>query len=494
MEALATPHRKAPEKSGGGSDRVARASIWTMGSMLSMSVLRLGTQMALTYLLLPEHFGTITLMRVFLVLLEMTSDVGIRGSVVYHEKGEDPRFLNTAWTLQIARGAAMWLAACALAWPVALYYENSLLLWLLPVAGLEAVNNGFLSVRIFTSERNLSLKLPVILDWIGLGVSIVTTLLWAWISPSVWALAAGPLVGGVFKTAASHLLIPGERLRFAWDREHVGALFNFGKWVIGGTIVSFVAQQFHILYLGKFLPAAILGVYGVAWNFSVQASKPLTVLSNRVIIPHFARFGRQGMKEHAGAVGDALRRFLPACLLITVCTGLGSPALFGFFYEQSFVGGGDMGRLLAGVVWFMVLQHVPRSALLSIGVSSKVASMAFMNAVFTVGGIVGGYALTRGSVPGAIIGNALGNVAGCAWGIIMARRCGLKIGRPMVTYSLWFVLLSLSGYALDEMLVEQHHWSGPWASAAATAAFGVPLAVVVWFRTGSVLLAKRRAA
>ena len=199
-------------------------------------------------------------------------------------------------------------------------------------------------------------------------------------------------------------------------------------------------------------------------------------------------------KEHAGAVGDALRRFLPACLLVTVCTGLGSPALFGFFYEQSFAGGGDMGRLLAGVVWFMVLQHVPRSALLSIGVSSKVASMAFMNAVFTVGGIVGGYALTRGSVPGAIIGNAIGNVAGCAWGIIMARGCGLKVGRPMVTYSLWFVFLSLSGYALDEMLVEQHHWSGPWASTAATVVFGVPLAIVVWFRTGRALLAKRRAA
>ncbi len=494
MEALANLPEKPPEKAAAGARRVANASIWTIGSMASMSLLRLGTQIALTYLLLPHHFGAIALMRVFLVLLEMVSDVGIRGSVVYHQKGEEEGFLNTAWTLQILRGGLMWLAACVLAWPVAAFYDEPILMWLLPVAGLEAINNGFLSVRIFTSERRLDLKLPVLLDWIGLGVSVATTVIWALIQPSVWALAAGPLVGGLFKTIASHKLLPGERLRLAWDSEHVRALFDFGKWVIGGTIVSFVAQQFHILYLGKFLPAAILGVYGVAWNFSVQASKPLTVLSNRVIIPHFAAFGREGGAQHAQAVDRALSRFLPACLLITVCTGLVSPALFGFFYEGSFIEGGDMGRLLAGVVWFMVLQHVPRSALLSIGVSRKVASMAFVNAIFTVAGIISGYVLTKGSVPGAIIGNAIGNVAGCVWGVAATRRAGLRVGRSMAYYSLWFLLLSLMGYGLSELLVEQYEWSGSMASAVSTAVFGVPLAILVWVRTGRHMLAQRRAA
>jgi O-antigen/teichoic acid export membrane protein len=492
MEALAQPPKKAPDESGVRHRRVASASVWTVGSMGAMSLLRLGSQMVLTYLLLPQHFGAIALMRVFLVFLEMVSDVGIRGSVVYHQKGENRDFLNTAWTLQILRGGCMWLAACALAWPVATFYDQPLLLWLLPVAGLEAINNGFLSVRIFTKERNLSLKLPVLLDWIGLAVSILTTVVWALLEPSVWALAAGPLVGGLCKTLASHRLIGGERLCFGWNREHVRSLFDFGKWVIGGTIVSFLAQQFHVLYLAKFLPLAILGVYQVAWNFCVQASKPLTVLSNRVIIPHFAEFGRQGVAEHSEAVGRALGRFLPACLLICVCTGLACPALFGFFYEQSFVEGGTMGRLLSCAVWFMVLQHVPRSALLSIGVSRKVASMALVNAIFTVGGIVSGYILTKGSVPGAILGNALGNVAGCTWGVLTARRVGLRVGRAMLCYSLWFLALSLLGYAMAQMLVGELGWTEALASAVVTLVFGVPLSILVWIRVGRTLLSKRK--
>jgi hypothetical protein len=140
----------------------------------------------------------------------------------------------------------------------------------------------------------------------------------------------------------------------------------------------------------------------------------------------------------------------------------------------------------------MVLQHVPRSALLSIGVSRKVASMALVNAIFTVGGIVSGYILTKGSVPGAILGNALGNVAGCTWGVLTARRVGLRVGRAMLCYSLWFLALSLLGYAMAQMLVGELGWTEALASAVVTLVFGVPLSILVWIRVGRTLLSKRK--
>ena len=68
------------------------------------------------------------------------------------------RFLNTAWTLQIARGAAMWLAACALAWPVAHYYENPLLLWLLPIAGLDAQGRTVVALLLLAVAAGLAAR------------------------------------------------------------------------------------------------------------------------------------------------------------------------------------------------------------------------------------------------------------------------------------------------------------------------------------------------
>ncbi|MCP5115308.1 MAG: oligosaccharide flippase family protein, partial [bacterium] len=96
--------------------------------MVGSNVLRLGSQVFLAHLLFREHFSTIALMRVFLVGVEMLSEVGIRGSVVYHKRGTDPTFLNTAWTLQIARGVLMWLVCWALAWPASMFFDRPVLL------------------------------------------------------------------------------------------------------------------------------------------------------------------------------------------------------------------------------------------------------------------------------------------------------------------------------------------------------------------------------
>jgi O-antigen/teichoic acid export membrane protein len=448
--------------------------------MVAMSLLRLASQIALSYLVLPEHFGTVALMRTFLTLVEMLSDMGIRGAVLYHAKGEERAFLRTAFSVQILRGVGMWLLTCALAWPAAAFYGEPLLLLLLPVAGLESVNNGFLCVRSYVDERRLKVAVPVLLELLALLVSVVTSVAWALLDPSAWALAVGPLAGGFVRSVVSHLWYRADTALPGWNREHARALLRYGRYVVGGTMVTFVAQQFHVLYLGKLLPLAVLGVYQVAWNFSAQAAKPITALANRVIIPHYAEHHRRSASEHEAVVRRSLARFLPACLLFCVGAGLFAPSLFGLFYDDSFASGGTMGELFAVVVWFMVLQHVPRSALLSVGASRAVAGMALANALFTVAGIVGGYLLGGGSIAGAIVGNALGNVAGCIAGSRSLRRHGLDLARPMAGYSLLFLALLGAGVLCAAGVERGTGLERAYASLVATVLFSAPRALWVW--------------
>lgn len=463
--------------------QIARASVWTVVSTVGMSGLRLVSQMVLSYLLLPSHFGVIAIMRTFLTFVEMVSDMGIRGAVLYHEKGEDRTFLGTAFSVQFLRGVAMWLITCAIAWPAATFYDEPILLLLLPVAGLESVNNGLLSVRSYVDERRMRVAMPAILEILALCVSILTTITWAALSPSVWALAAGPVVGGFVRSMFSHWWYRAERVPMTWDKEHAHDLFSFGRWVLGSTTVSFVAQQFHVLFLGKFLALGVLGVYQVAWNFCAQASKPITALANRVVIPHYAEFQRRSAAEHGDVVRRSLPRFLPACLLACLCAGLFAPALFGLFYDDSFVEGGAMGQLFAIVVWFMVLQHVPRSALLSLGASREQAGTAVANAVMTVVGVVGGFFLAGHSVTGAILGNALGNVAGCAYGALALHRRKIHVARQMAGYSALFLALLAAGVGLTGTLTAQAGLRPPLASLASTVLLAAPLSIWVWRST-----------
>ena len=139
-----------------------------------------------------------------------------------------------------------------------------------------------------------------------------------------------------------------------------------------------------------------------------------------------------------------------------------------------------MGRLFAIVVWFMVLQQVPRCALLALGASRECAAMALWNAVLTVVGIVGGYALDREALRGAILGNALGNVAGCVVGWLALSARGLHFGRGMSAYSLSCLAILGLGEASTRALAGWTGLSLAWASLVATALIEAPIAGWVW--------------
>ncbi len=141
-------------------------------------------------------------MSVCMTGLGMFSDVGIGPSIMRSNRGDDPNFLNTAWTIQAIRGFCLWLALCLLAWPVARFYGQPLLLQLLPVAGLTLLIGGFNPTRVETANRHLQLGRVTSLDLISQVVGVTATIGLSWATQTVWGL----VIGGIVGSAASRLL------------------------------------------------------------------------------------------------------------------------------------------------------------------------------------------------------------------------------------------------------------------------------------------------
>ncbi len=137
--------------------RALHGSMWTAFNFASSQGLRLGSNLILTRLLVPEAFGTVLLINVVIQGLHMFSDTGIGPSIIRNKRGDDAAFLNTDWTIQVFRGCALWLVCLLLAWPLAMFYEDALLMWLLPVAGLTPLAVGFVSTGPCTFHRHLRL-------------------------------------------------------------------------------------------------------------------------------------------------------------------------------------------------------------------------------------------------------------------------------------------------------------------------------------------------
>ncbi|MEM9567949.1 MAG: oligosaccharide flippase family protein, partial [Cyanobacteria bacterium P01_E01_bin.34] len=96
-----------------------RGVLWTVAAFGSQQVLRFASNLILTRLLIPEFFGLMALVNSLRLGLELFSDVGIGQNIIQSPRGEDPLFLNTAWSIQIIRGILLWLACWAIAQPIA---------------------------------------------------------------------------------------------------------------------------------------------------------------------------------------------------------------------------------------------------------------------------------------------------------------------------------------------------------------------------------------
>lgn len=403
------PPPAAVEKTA-GRGLVLRATAWTVGSHVTGNVLRLVSNLILARLLFPEAFALLALAAILTQGLKMFSDIGIGPSIIQSTRGNDPNFLDTAWTMQVIRGAWLFVAACGLAYPFAQLYQAPSLLWIVPVAAFPSIISGFNSTSLFTANRQLAMGRIALLDFGESMVKLAVTVAWALIHPSVWAILGGVIVSRIFYTAASHLVLPRRRHRLIWNRDAAGELIRFGGWVFLSTAVTFFGQQADRLMLGKLIPLGLLGVYSIALMFSRLPLEICSTVTEKVLFPTLASVARTEPARMAEVLLRTRRTLLTIGGAVTVAFMAWSPWFFRLAYDERYASAVWMAPLMGAAMWFGILQSSSDRALLALGDTRSLFLSNLANFGVTVGAcLIGFYGW---GMPGFIVGFGLGNLAG----------------------------------------------------------------------------------
>jgi O-antigen/teichoic acid export membrane protein len=298
----------------------------------------------------------------------MFSDVGIGPAISQNPRGDDPDFLDTAWTINVARGALLWGLTWALAWPAATLYDAPDLITLLPAAGVTLLIAGFNPTRIDTANRHLMLGRVTALDLIAQVIGIVAMIGLAVVMRSVWALVIGAIIGSAAKLVLTHVGLPGRANRFRWEPRAGAELIRFGKWIFLSTACGFLLSQGDKAILGAYLPLDRLGVYNIGFFL---ASFPVLLggaVTGRILIPlyrdhppaaapeNFARLRRlrQGVTTGILALLAGMAflgvplvgvlyddRYAAAGAIVVAIACLQMPGVIGMTYDQSALAAGD---------------------------------------------------------------------------------------------------------------------------------------------------------
>jgi len=413
--------------------RAMQSGFWITGGFAIQRALQLGSNLILTRLLFPEAFGTMALATVFLVGLAMFSDVGLKPAVIRDPRGDDPDFLNTAWTIQVVRGIGLWFAGCVLAYPVSLIYEQPILFPLLMVLSATAAISGFQTIGMATSERRLDFFRPTAAGLAGQIISIAVLVILAYYWRSVWALAVGNIVGSIATLFAGHLLIREHRHRFRFEREAARSIMNFGKWIFLSTIVTFLGGEgLRAIQAGLITPAEF-GVLAIAYTIAAIAVELPLKLTGSIGLPALSEAGRAKPEQTALVLYKLRKRVLIVSVGIAAVIALTSEPIIQILYDPRYHAAGGyvaaltlssaIALIYSGYATLLLVQGETRTLLLFNTAAS----------ILRVTGVVAGFSILK--IHGMIIGIGAANL--------------------MILLGFWIYLRRLPGpnFKLDGMLL-----------------------------------------
>ncbi len=383
--------------------RVLRSTSWIILGYGGSQAIRLASNLILTRLLFPEAFGLMALISLVTVGLMLFSDVGIAPSIAQSKRGDDPDFLNTAWSIQVVRGAGLALIAALLAGPAAEFYDAPELQVYLPIAALTLLVAGFNPTRIETAHRHLLMGRLTVLDLssqiIGIAVMIMLATWWQ----SVAALVVGGVVQALAKLALTSAFLPGQANRFRWEAAAVRELIGFGKWIFLSTVFWFFASQGDKAVLGKFLTLEGLGIYNIGYFL---ASFPLllgTSVTGRVMIPVY-----RDAKHETGKITRMRYAMSAVVLSLLLVMALGGPWIVDLLYDARYAQAGGIVTLLGVALVPQVIGLSYDQAALAAGDSRRFFVVSATRAVLQIGLLVIGVSLF--GLVGGIVGMGLAQI------------------------------------------------------------------------------------
>jgi len=349
----------APEGWGGSlTRRLLQASSWAIASNVGSQGIRFASNLVLSRLLFPEAFGVMALVTAALAGLDMFTDLGLGPSVI-RTPNPSRRFLDAAWSLQVVRGVIVCVVAALLAYPMARWYHEPLLIQFVPVAALSSAIRAVAHLTPLTFNRDLKFRQLFILDIGSQLVGVIVSAIGAWLWVSIWALVFGSLAGAITRTVLSYTMADEPRPRWCWDKQELKAISSFGRWVLLSTVFTYLLGQGDRLILGSFVSLTDVALYSIATVIIGAVFRFNTLLAERVLFPLYAKIGQETTPQFVRRVAKVRMATMGVILPMLCALACFGDLVVRLFWDSRYHPAGQLVRVLAGGSIFLTFGAGP---------------------------------------------------------------------------------------------------------------------------------------
>jgi len=324
-------------------------------------ILRLGCNIVLTYFLMPELFGVMALINIWVVGIQLLSDFGLAPSLQRSQHWNKHELHHTAWSLQILRGLLIFAITYLIADEFEKFYDYPNLALYLIIGTTSILISSFASVEIFIHPRRGLFKEIALFEFKAQLISSFIGLAFCVIYPSIWALIIIPIISSIYKLIFSFKLIHSHKPVFKLNKQFCNEILPFGGLILICTALHFSASYFDRFLMGKFYDKELLGIYCIALALAESPRQWASQMSSKFILPLIAQKNHQPEVMLYKTILQKREKpvyLLSICLSLLICTG---DLLFLHLYSQEYANASWIFQVLLIGLWFTIMSTTSES-------------------------------------------------------------------------------------------------------------------------------------
>lgn len=403
--------------------------MWTAVQKYSTMIATFVAGMILARLLTPEDYGCVGMLTIFMVVANTLLDAGF-GSALIQKKKPTHEDYSTVFLWNLCVSAVLYAILFFSAPWIASFYRISLLSSVLRVEALVLFTGAFSMVQSNILKKQLRFRELSIIGLTSSIVSLVVTVVMAYMGYGVWALVAQGIVLG-FVNLILVWVVSKWRPTFSFNKNSFKELFSFGFYMFLSRILSDMGKELQSLLIGRFYNASILGYFSKARSLERMSAMSISQVMTSVTYPFYAK-----VQDDLVTLQSMIKRFTTSIAYITfplmIVLLLVAEPLLVLLYSD---------RWLPSVPYFQVL-CIGGIAMCIQGISTQtIAAIGKSNVMFH-------WRLVKLAVQLTLL--FLGLYTYGLWGVVIAN--------AVCSYVFYFINASLVshyiGYKLDKQLLD----------------------------------------
>ena len=266
---------------------VLRGVAWKGTSTFFLLATRFVVAMILARLLTPQEYGLAAIAIVLSSLVLIFSDLSL-GAALIQRPVLTERDRSTVFWTSAAVGLLLTVVGIALSGPVASFFGQPEVQPLFAAMSVTFLIASLSSTQMALLTRDMNFRTLELRKMVAALASAAVGISLALFGFGPWAIIGQELVVVV---VSGVLLWIGcsWRPRFTYSRSSLRDLVGFSGHVFGARLLFYLNRNADNLLVGRFVGAAALGVYSVAYNLMLLPAGQISVPVQDVMVPAFAR-------------------------------------------------------------------------------------------------------------------------------------------------------------------------------------------------------------